>query len=74
MLVAYRMEDCTLISTPIDSYKSIALALLDEPQANSQLYQQAVGSLNYASVGTGMDITYTVSRLSQHLMDPTIRH
>jgi hypothetical protein len=74
MLVAYRMEDCTPISTPIDGYESTAPALPDEPQADSQLYQQAVGSLNYASVGTRMDITYAVSRLSQHLMDPTIRH
>jgi hypothetical protein len=74
MLVAYRMEDCTLVSTPIDGYESTAPALLGEPRADSQLYQQAVGSLQYGSVGTGMDITYAVGRLSQHLIDPTIRH
>lgn len=74
MLQAYRIEDCALISTPIDGYKSTALALPDEPRADSQLYQQAVGSLQYASVGTRMDITYAVGRLSQHLIDPTVRH
>ena len=46
----------------------------DEPRADAQLYQQAVGSLQYASVGTRMDITYAVGRLSQHLINPTIRH
>jgi hypothetical protein len=45
MLQAYRIEDCTLISTPINGYESTALALPDEPRANGQLYQQAVGSL-----------------------------
>jgi hypothetical protein len=74
MLVAYRMENCTPIGTPIDGYESTAPALPDEPRADSQLYQQAVGSLQYSSVGTRMDITYAVGRLSQHLIDPTIRH
>jgi hypothetical protein len=74
MLRAYRMEDCTPISTPIDGYESTAPARPDEPRADSQLYSQAVGSLQYTSVGTRMDITYAVGRLSQHLIDPTIRH
>jgi hypothetical protein len=74
MLRAYRMEDCVPVATPIDGYESTAPALPNEPRADSQLYQQAVGSLQYASVGTRMDITYAVGRLSQHLMDPTIRH
>jgi hypothetical protein len=74
MLVAYRMEDCTPIGTPIDGYKSTAPSLLGEPRADSQLYQQAVRSLQYGSVGTRMDITYAVGRLSQHLIDLTIRH
>ena len=74
MLQAYRMEDCALASTPMDGYESIAPARLDEARADIQLYQQAVGSLQYSSVGTRMDITYAVGRLSQHLMDPAIRH
>jgi len=74
MLRAYRMENCTPISTPIDGYDSTGPAMPDEPRADAQLYQQAVGSLQYASVGTRMDITYAVGRLSQHLIDPTIRH
>ena len=74
MLVAYKMENCTLVSTPIDGYESTAPTLPGEPRADSQLYQQAVGSLQYSSVGTRLDITYAVGRLSQHLIDPTIRH
>jgi hypothetical protein len=74
MLVAYRMENSTPVSTPIDGYESTAPALPGEPRADSQLYQQAVGSLQYSSVGTRLDITYAVGRLSQHLIDPTIRH
>jgi hypothetical protein len=45
MLVAYRMENCTLVGTPINGYESTAPTLLGEPRADSQLYQQAVGSL-----------------------------
>jgi hypothetical protein len=74
MLKAYRMENCTPISTPINGYDSTGPAMPDEPRADAQLYQQAVGSLQYASVGTRMDITYAVGRLSQHLIDPAIRH
>jgi hypothetical protein len=64
MLRAYKMENCTPISTLIDRYDSTGPAMLDKPRADAQLYQQAVGSLQYASVGTRMDITYAVGRLS----------
>jgi hypothetical protein len=64
MLKAYRMENCTPISTLINRYDSTSLATPNEPRANAQLYQQVVGSLQYASVGTRMDITYAIGRLS----------
>ena len=38
MLVAYRMENCTPISTPIDGYDSTGPALPGEPRADTQLY------------------------------------
>jgi hypothetical protein len=68
------MENCTSISTPIDGYDSTSPATPNELRADAQLYQQAVGSLQYASVGTRIDITYAVGRLSQYLIDPAIRH
>ena len=45
MLRAYRMENCTLVSTPMDGYKSVALGTPREPLADAQLYQQGIGSL-----------------------------
>jgi hypothetical protein len=39
MLLAYRMEDCTPASTPIEGYESTAPGMPGEPPADLQLYQ-----------------------------------
>ncbi len=74
ILAAYRMENCSPVSSPIDGYESTAPGVSGEPLADTQLYQQAIGSLQYCAVGTRMDISYALRRLSQHLSQPTIRH
>jgi hypothetical protein len=74
MLRAYRMEDCTPVSTPIDGYESTTPGAPGEPAADAQLYQQAVGSLQYCGIGTRMDISYALGRLSQYLANPVVRH
>jgi hypothetical protein len=74
MLQAYRMEDCTPVSSPIDGYESTAPGKPGEVLADALLYQQAIGSLQYCAVGTRMDISYAIGRLSQHLAEPVVRH
>jgi hypothetical protein len=74
MLQAYRMEDCTPVSSPIDGYESSAPGMPGEALADAQLYQQAIGSLQYCAIGTRMDISYALGRLSQHLAEPVVRH
>jgi hypothetical protein len=60
MLQAYRMRDCTPVSSLIEGYKSTAPKTPGEPLADAQLYQQAIGSLQYCAVGTRMDISYAL--------------
>jgi hypothetical protein len=74
MLQAYRMEDCTPVGSPIDGYESTAPGKPGEVLADALLYQQAIGSLQYCAVGTRMDISYAIGRLSQHLAEPVVRH
>jgi hypothetical protein len=38
MLQAYKMENYTLVSTPMDGYESVALGTPREPLADVQLY------------------------------------
>ena len=44
-----------------------------EPQ-DTLLYQQLVGSLNFAATGTRADIGYAASKLSEFLTNPSKRH
>jgi hypothetical protein len=74
MLQAYRMENCAPVSSPMDGYDGTLPATPEEPLADALLYQQAIGSLQYCAIGTRMDISYALGRLSQHLATPTIRH
>ncbi len=68
------MENCSPVSSLIDGYESTAPGMPGEPLADTQLYQQAVGSLQYCAVSTRMDISYALGRLSQHLSHPIVRH
>ncbi|EKG09276.1 Reverse transcriptase RNA-dependent DNA polymerase [Macrophomina phaseolina MS6] len=65
-----------------DSKRSVPLPP-DEPitqnpeQATEQdiyVYQQKVGSINYAAVHTRPDIAHAASRLSEHLQNPSAQH
>ena len=70
----YGMGDATAISHPIDGYHSLTPAQPDEPRTDQREYQQRIGSMMYAMIGTRPDIAYAIGKLSQYCQDPSVRH
>lgn len=72
ILDRHGMADCKPVATPM--VQNQKLTKLDVPEIDPQPYQQALGSLMYAMVGTRPDIAYTVGALSQHSATPGQEH
>ena len=73
VLIRFKMEECKSISTPMFAnqklYKGTRLGV--ESDIIDRLpYQQLVGSLMYAMVGTRPDLAYAVGILAQHMQEP----
>jgi hypothetical protein len=77
ILENYGMSDCKPASTPMLPNTRLVKPTEAEHQSFLQLkinYREALGLLNYLSVSTRPDISFTVSQLSQHLERPGILH
>ncbi|PLW24325.1 hypothetical protein PCASD_06555 [Puccinia coronata f. sp. avenae] len=77
ILVNYGMLDCKPNNTPMLTNTRLVAATEAEQQSFKQLnvnYREALGLLNYLSVSTRPDISFTVSQLSQHLEKLGILH
>ncbi|KAI7942709.1 hypothetical protein MJO28_012736 [Puccinia striiformis f. sp. tritici] len=73
----YKMSDCHTVATPM--LANTRLVKCSDADHNSFLqlkinYREALGLLNYLSVSTRPDISFTVSQLSQHLEKPGMTH
>jgi hypothetical protein len=70
------MDNCNGVSTPMDPNSQLEAALLGYiAQREHQLeYQQAIGSIMYAMLGTRPDLAFTVSTLSKYCSNPTPEH
>ena len=70
VLAKFGMEKCKPRSTPceISSNKS---TVDDSPKTDGKLYREMVGSLIYFMTITRPDLCYTVTKLSQHMANPT---
>ena len=67
------MQDCTSISTPIDSNYQLK-AIEDEDECtDATAYQQIIGSLMYLVTGTRPDLAYTITHLSQFNSSPSTK-
>lgn len=79
ILQRFNMADCNPVSTPLDINqklsKEMSPKLPDEITEMSRIpYQQAVGSLLYASQGTRPDIAFAVSLVSRFNNNPGKAH
>ena len=75
----FGLEDAKPLSTPMDPH--VQLKAEQSPKTTAEVaemrnvpYREAVGSLQYASLGTRPDITYAVSVLSRFLEKPGRAH
>jgi len=65
------MENAKPVKTPIDTSTKLVMATEGEETIDQTLYQSAVGSLMYLSVGTRPDITYAVNNVAHHILQPS---
>ena len=68
------MENSKPVRTPVDTGTKLVKATDDEECVDQKLYQSAVGSRLYLSVGTRPDITYDVSNVAKFSAKPTKQH
>ena len=79
ILQRYGMEDCKSLATPLDANSKLSkdMAPLTDEDINAMVgvpYQNAVGSLVYAMIGTRADIAFAVGVVSQYMANPGPRH
>ena len=72
ILERFNMHECKAVSTPLE--QNVKLSSVDETkEVDGTLYRQLVGSLNYLTT-TKLDISYSVSILSQFMAKPLESH
>ena len=75
IIAHFDMMTCRPVYTPLDP--NTVLVANPEKKSDSSLtvcYQQLIGSLMYAMLGTHPDICFAVNRLSQYGANPTHDH
>ena len=68
------MENSKPVRTPVDTGMKLVKVTDDEECVDQKLYQSAVGSRLYLSVGTRPDITYAVSNAAKFSAKLTKQH
>jgi len=76
LLKRFQMDNCIGISTPMDPNCQLEAALpgYTAPRDHLLEYQQVIGSIMYAMLGTRPDLAFTVSTLSKYCSNPTPEH
>ena len=74
LLQKFGMESAKPVKTPVDTSTKLVKATGGEDSIDQQLYQSAVGSLLYLSVGTRPDMAYAVSNVAKFSSHPTNKH
>ena len=65
ILTRFNLQNAHTSSTPIDPNQKLRKAESDDEVITDVPYQEAIGSLIYATIGTHSDIAYAVQALSQ---------
>jgi hypothetical protein len=74
ILKKFGMENCVAVSTPMDPKIKLETRKPEEASADKHRYQELIGSLIYAMIGTRPDIAFSVQKLSQFSSDPSVTH
>ena len=76
LLKRFQMDNCIGISTPMDPNCQFEAALpgYTAPRDHLLEYQQVIGSIMYAMLGTRPDLAFTISTLSKYCSNPTPEH
>ena len=74
VLVRFRMENCKSVSTPLEAGRQFTKFEEGDQPFDTQLFQQAIGCLTYASISTRPDIAAAVGALSQFMSKPSEEH
>lgn len=73
ILARFNMSDSHPVATPVN-HSIHLLPATDDNCMNTQLYQQAVGSVMYAAMGTQPDLAFAIQTLSQFNHNPSTEH
>lgn len=75
VLNRFNMINCNAIKTPMDANAKIYANIDDKKLPAADVpYGELIGSLMYLSVGTRPDISFSVSKLSKYLDNPSNEH
>lgn len=74
ILERYRMDQSKPVKMPMDPSLKLKKSIAEDPQCKRKTYQQVMGSLMYAMIGTCPDIADAVSSLSQYNADTSQQH
>ena len=72
ILERFEMQDCKSRETPCEA--KLEYTEDAEKMTDPRRFREAVGSLIYLSTCTRPDISFVVSKLSQHFAEPTLEH
>jgi hypothetical protein len=70
----FRLQEAAPVTLPVGDRNTLIRGRPDELQADQALYQSAIGALTWITKSSRPDIAYAVGQLSQHCIDPKIRH
>ncbi len=74
VLEKFGLKDAKSVATPVCTGSKLAKATEKDELVDEQLYQSAVGSLQYLSTMTRPDITFAVSNIAKYCSKPTKEH
>ena len=68
------MFNCSPVTTLIEYQKVISKNISESKLDDIKYYQQLIGSLIYAVMGTQPDLSYVITKLSQYLTNSSVVH
>jgi hypothetical protein len=71
ILDRFKMTDCNPKLIPCDLSVAKIISRDSKELCDTRLYREIVGSLIYVMTGTRPDLSYVVTKLSQHMASPT---